>query len=450
MTDYKALYKEKLTTPEEAVKCVKSGDWLEYSHGIAVPNLLDKALADRAEELEDINIRGYLVFRPLAIYDANDRVGKRVFTFNSWHFGGVERKQVSKGYAFFNPMRYCELPEMYRREEDIERVDVMMMQTSPMDKNGRFNVGPSNSHALEAARRAKKIILEVNPNVPTVYGLYDETIPIEWVDMIVESDLPVDILKNAEPSETDKKIAGLVLPMIPNGATLQLGIGGMPNAVGDMIADSDLKDLGIHTEMYVDSMMKMTLAGKISGKYKNIDKGKQVFAFGAGSKELYDFLDHNQEVVTAPVDYVNGPENIMKLDNFISINNAIELDLYGQINAESAGAKQISGTGGQLDFVIGAYRSKGGKSIVALTSTFTDKEGNLKSRILPSLSKNTIITDPRTTVQYVVTEYGVFNLKGKSLWQRAEGLINLAHPNFRDELIKEAESLNIWRKTNKI
>lgn len=449
MKDYQALYREKLTTPEEAVKVVKSGDWLEYSHGAAIPNLLDKALAKRAEELSDINIRGFLVFRELAIYEANERAGRNVFTFNSWHFGGVERKWSQKGYAYFNPMRYCELPEMYRREEDVERIDVMMLQTTPPDSRGRFNIGPANSHTLEAIRRAKHITIEANSNYPFIQGLYDESIPMEMVDAIVESNEPVDLISNSAPSETDKKIAALVLPMIPNGATLQLGIGGMPNAVGDMIAESDLKDLGIHTEMYVDSMMKMTMAGVITGLKKNIDKGKQVFSFAAGSKELYEFMNHNQEIASAPVDYVNSPSVVAKLDNFISINNAINLDLYGQVNAESAGSKQISGTGGQLDFVIGAYNSKGGKSILALTSTFNDKNGVKQSRILPTLPLNSVVTDPRTTAHYVVTEYGAFNLKGKSLWQRAEGLIGIAHPDFRDELIKEAEKLNIWRKSNK-
>lgn len=449
MQDYQKMYQEKLTTPENAVKIVKSGDWLDYSHGISAPNTLDKALADRAEELEDINIRGFLIFRDLKIYEANDRVGKNVFTFNSWHFGGVERRQVSKGYAFFAPMRYTNLPFIYSREEDVERVDVLMMQVAPMDKYGYFNIGPSNSATMATVNRAKHIILEVNENIPHVNGIYGENIHISKVDYLVESNEPIDILANAKPSDIDQKIATYVLDMIPNGATLQLGIGGMPNAVGEMIAHSDLKDLGIHTEMYVDSMMEMTKAGVITGTKKNLNVGKQVFTFGAGSKELYDFMDNNPDLVTAPVDYVNNPVIIAQHDNFISINNAIEIDLTGQVSAESTGFKQISGTGGQLDFVLGAYKSKGGKSIIALSSTFKGKDGKTASRIVPFLQPGTAITDPRSTTEYVATEYGVYNIMGKSMWQRAEGLINLAHPDFREQLIKEAENHGIWRRSNK-
>lgn len=449
MKDYKQMYQEKLVSPEEAVKVVKSGDWVDYNHNISTPILLDRALAQRAEELEDVNIRGYLIFKPLEIFKANERVGKRVFTLNSWHFGGGERKQMANDTAFFAPMRYAELPQYYRNEDDVERVDVLMTQVSPMDKFGFFNFGPSTANSLEVVRRAKHIILEVNPNIPVVHGLYDERIHISEVDQIVESNEAVAVLGNAIPSEIDKTIAEIVLKEITDGATLQLGIGGMPNAVGEMIAESDLKDLGIHTEMYVDSMMKMTKAGVITGQRKNRDRGKQVFAFGAGSQELYEFMNENPELASAPVDYVNDPAIVASIDNFVSINNCINLDLYGQVNAESAGVKQISGTGGQLDFVLGAYHSKGGKSIIALSSTFTDKEGKEHSNILPSLPSYSIVTTPRSCVHLVATEYGLVNLKGKSTWQRAEALISIAHPDFRDELIKEAEKMHIWRRSNK-
>lgn len=450
MQDFKKMYEQKLVSADEAVKLVKSGDWIDYNHGMSTPYTLDQALARRAEELEDVNIRGFLVFRPLDIYAANDRVGRRVFTFNSWHFGGLERKMVDKGYAFFSPMRFTELPSFYRDPTCIERVDVLMTQVTPMDRFGFFNFGPSASASMEVARRAKHVILEVNPNIPYVDGLYDEKIHISEVDFVTETTQEgVDLLGNAEPTEVDETIAKLVLKEITDGACLQIGIGGMPNAVGAMVAKSDLKDLGIHTEMYVDSMMDMTKAGVITGRKKTIDPGKQVFSFSSGSPELYEFMDHNPQMITAPVDYVNDPAVIQQIDKFTSINNAIELDLYGQMNAESSGTKQISGTGGQLDFVIGAYRSKGGKSIVALSSTYKTRDGEVKSRILPTLSAGTIITDPRSTVHMVATEYGIVNLKGKSTWQRAEQIISLAHPDFRDDLIKEAEKMKIWRASNK-
>ncbi len=248
----------------------------------------------------------------------------------------------------------------------------------------------------------------------------------------------------------DRAVAELIVPEIPNGACLQLGIGGMPNTIGAMIAQSDLKDLGVHTEMYVDAFVDIAKAGKITGARKNLDKGRQVYAFAAGTQKLYDYIDHNPEVLGAPVDYTNDVRVIAQLDNFISINNAIDLDLFGQVNAESAGIKHISGTGGQLDFVMGAYLSKGGKSFICMSSTVTGKDGSLKTRIVPTLTTGTITTDPRSTVQYLVTEYGMVNLKGITTWERAEKIISIAHPDFREQLIQDAEKMGIWRKSNRI
>ncbi|MBO5246723.1 MAG: butyryl-CoA:acetate CoA-transferase, partial [Eubacterium sp.] len=236
---------------------------------------------------------------------------------------------------------------------------------------------------------------------------------------------------------------------IPNGACLQLGIGGMPNAVGSMIADSDLKDLGVHTEMYVDAFVDIAKAGKINGSKKNIDRYRQTFGFGCGTKKMYDYLDENPEMMSAPVSYTNDIRAIASLDNFISINNCVDIDLFGQVSSESSGTKHISGAGGQLDFVLGAYLSNGGKSFICCSSTFTDKSGELHSRIRPTLTNGSIVTDTRANTHYVVTEYGLVNLKGMSTWQKAEALISIAHPNFRDELIAEAEKMQIWRRSNK-
>ena len=240
-----------------------------------------------------------------------------------------------------------------------------------------------------------------------------------------------------------------ILEEIPDGACLQLGIGGMPNAVGALIAKSDLKDLGVHTEMYVDAFVDIANAGKITGARKNIDKGRQVYAFGAGTKKLYDYLNKNPECMSAPVDYTNDVRTISALDNFMSINNAVDLDLFGQVNAESAGIKHISGAGGQLDFVLGAYLSRGGKSFICCSSTFKKKDGTLESRIVPTLAPGSIVTDTRANIHYLVTEYGKVNLKGLSTWQKTEAIISVAHPQFRDQLIAEAEKMHIWRASNK-
>ena len=218
----------------------------------------------------------------------------------------------------------------------------------------------------------------------------------------------------------------------------------MPNTVGSLIAESDLKDLGVHTEMYVDAFVDIAKAGKITGLNKRLDRGRQVYAFAAGTQKLYDYIKENPDVMAAPVDYTNDVQVIAQLDNFISI-----MDLFGQVNAESAGLKHISGTGGQLDFVMGAYLSKGGKSFICMSSTVTGKDGTVKSRIVPTLTNGSIVTDPRSSIHYIVTEYGMVNLKGLSTWERAEALIGIAHPDFREELVQSAQQMHIWRQSNK-
>jgi len=445
--DYQALYQQKLTTPAEAVKVVKSGDWVDYGWCTNHPVALDQALAARKDELYDVKFRGGVTMWMPEIAKADDAADH--FTWNSWHCTGVDRKIIGKGVGYFSPMRYSELPRFYR--ENLSPVDVAMIQVTPMDKHGNFNFGLGCSHLADMLSRAKCIIVEVNQNMPWVNGLTGCEINIKDVDMVVEGENPpvAALGGGGEPTEVDRAVANLVVPQIPNGACLQLGIGGMPNTIGSMIAQSDLKDLSVHTEMYVDGFVDMAAAGKITGKYKNLDRGRQVFAFAAGSQKLYDYIDHNPEVMAAPVDYTNDVHVISQIDNFISINNAIDMDLFGQVNAESAGTKHISGTGGQLDFALGAYLSKGGKSFICMSSTVTGKDGSLKSRIVPTLTTGSIATDPRTCVHYIVTEYGMVNMKGLSTWERAEQIISIAHPDFREQLIKDAEKMGIWRRSNK-
>ena len=444
--DYQAMYQQKLTTAEEAVKVVKSGDWVDYGWCTNHPIALDKALAARKDELRDVKVRGGVTMWMPEIAKAED-AGEH-FTWNSWHCSGIDRKIMTKGMGFFSPMRYSELPRFYR--ENLT-VDVAMLQVTPMDSHGNFSFALAASHLADMLEKAKVIILEVNKNMPWVYGLTGCEINIKDVDYVVEGDNPevAQLGGGGEPTAVDKAVAELIVPQIPNGACLQLGIGGMPNTIGAMIAQSDLKDLGVHTEMYVDGFVDMAMAGKLTGKNKALDKGRQVYAFAAGSKKLYDYVDRNPDVMAAPVDYTNDVRVLAQLDNFISINNAIDLDLFGQVNAESAGLKHISGTGGQLDFVMGAYLSKGGKSFICLSSTVTGKDGTVKSRIVPTLTPGSICTDPRSCVHYIVTEYGMVNLKGLSTWERAEALISIAHPDFREQLIQDAEKMHIWRRSNK-
>lgn len=440
-------YAERLRTPEEAVKLIESGMWVDYGWCTAHPVALDRALAKHIQKLENVKIRGGIALRPLEIFKI-DRPEKH-FTWNSWHMTGIERKMINKGCAFYNPVRYSELPLYYKNE--IERVDVAMFQVAPMDKHGYFNFGPNASHMEQLCEKADVIIVEVNEKMPRCFGKYGEGIHISEVDYIVEGENDnMDILPSSTGDETSFKIASLILPEIPDGACLQLGIGGLPNTVGQMIAESDLKDLGVHTEMYVDAFVDMALAGKITGKQKNIDRRKQVYAFGAGTQKLYDYLDDNPECMGAPVDYVNDIHVIASQDNFISINNAVNLDLFGQVNSESNGISHISGAGGQQDFVMGAYLSDGGKSFICCTSTFTDKDGKIHSRILPVLQEGSIVTATRTNLHFLVTEYGKVSLKGSSVWERAEKIISIAHPDFRDELIKQAEKMKIWRCSNKL
>ena len=444
--DYQALYQQKLTTPEQAVKAVKSGDWVDYGWGTNHPVALDKALAARKDELTDVKVRGGVTMWMPEIAKAED-AGDH-FTWNSWHCSGVDRKIIGKGMGFFAPMRYSELPRFYR--ENVS-VDVAMIQVTPMDSHGNFSYALAASHLADMLDKAKIIILEVNRNLPWVYGLTGSEINIADVDFVVEGDNPAvaQLGGGGEPTDVDRAVAKLIVEQIPNGACLQLGIGGMPNTVGSMIAQSDLKDLGVHTEMYVDGFVDMALAGKLTGRNKALDKGRQVYAFAAGTQKLYDYVDRNPAVMAAPVDYTNDVRVLAQLDHFISINNAIDMDLFGQVNAESAGLKHISGTGGQLDFVMGAYLSKGGKSFICMSSTVTGKDGSVKSRIVPTLTPGSIATDPRSCVQYIVTEHGMVNLKGLSTWERAEAVISIADPQFREQLIQDAQKMGIWRRSNK-
>ena len=439
-------YKRKLRTPEEAVKLVKDGDWVDYSVGIGFPVLLDAALAKRKDELRDIKIRGSLAMQPIQAVEQDKE--RRTFTYNSWHCSGYERKLCDEGLCNYIPMIFRNMASYYRR---YLTVNVAMISVAPMDSKGFFNFSMVNCTTRAILDAADLIILEVNEHMPHVYGGQEDCIHISEVDVVVEgAHKPLAQLPIPPATEIDEKIASLLLPHIPDGATIQLGIGGMPNSVGKLMAESDLKDLGMHTELLSDGFVDLYEAGKLTNSRKTLHRGKGVFGIALGSQRLYDWVGENQGLLSFPMDYVNQPSVMAQMENMISINNCIAIDLYGQVSSESAGTRHISGTGGQLDFSTGAYDAPGGKGFICMTSSYRDKAGNLKSRILPKFTQGDIITTRRTQAFYIVTEYGIVNLAGRSTWERAELLISLAHPDFRDELIAAADKQKIWRNSNKI
>jgi butyryl-CoA:acetate CoA-transferase len=438
-------YKKKLRTADEAVQIVQSGDWVDYSQTCTFPAALDAALARRRGELTGVNIRNAISMRPAQVVEQDP--ANEAFTYHLWHCSGLDRTYVDKGIAYYIPMLFRDCGSYYRR--GFAPVNVAMITVSPMDKHGNFSYGLTNCCQQEILDAADHIILEVNESMPYVYGMANDHIHISQADYIVESDIPVSTVSGRDASDVDKQIAANIFRYLYDGITLQLGIGGMPNALGTLIAESDLKDLGMHTELMSDGYLHLYKAGKITNRRKKLQPNKGVFSICNGSRELYDFLDHNIDILSAPMSYVNNPETIRQLDDFISINGCIAVDLYGQVSSESSGIRQISGTGGQVDFVTGAYAAEHGKAFLAMPSSHVDKKGICHSNVLPKFTQGDIITTPRTQAPYMVTEYGVANLSGLPTWQRAESLIAIAHPDFREELIRAAETQKIWRRSNK-
>ena len=437
-------YREKLRTPEEAVRIVKSGDWIDYTTNLGFPILLDAALANRKDELFDVKIRGNLMFGPLKTVECDPT--REHFMYNSWHYSAYERKLSDQGLCNYIPMIFRNLIPYYRH---FLTVNVAMMSVTPMDKHGFFNLSCAAGVAKGILDQADVVILEVNERLPRIYGGFDECIHIDDVDFVVEGKHPpLPQFPISEPSSEDLMIADQIIPHIKDGSTLQLGIGDLPNLIGSRIARSDLRDLGMHTELCGDAYYEMHKAGKLTNRYKSLHPNKSVTGIVLGSQDLYDWVDQNPSVTISPLEYVNAPKTISKIDNMISINNCIAVDLYGQISSESAGTRHISGTGGQLDYLTGAAMSRGGKAFICMNSSHTAKDGTLRSCVLPHFNGD-IITSPRSQAYFLATEYGVVNLTGCTTWERAEKLISIAHPQFRDELIREAQNQKIWRQSNK-
>lgn len=444
LKDFYGEYKQKLRTPEDAVMVVQSGDWVDYTSTLGKPVLLDRALAKRRDELFDVKIRGNLLSGPIMVAECDET--QEHFTYHSWHCSSYERRLTDKGLCYYIPMVFHLNAAYYEFFLD---VNVCMVSVSPMDKHGYFHFSVNTGVAAPIARVADIVIVEVNEHLPKIRGGYDECIHISQVDYIVEGKHdPFPEIHSPEPTEVDWKIAEHILPYIVDGATLQLGIGSTPNAVGEIIARSDLKDLGMHTELCSDAYLSMYMAGKLTNRKKKIDPGKGVFGCAVGSHDLYEWLEDNPGILAYPLEYVNRPGIIAEIDNMVSINSCVSVDLYGQVAAESSGSRHLSGTGGQLDFLVGASASRGGRAFICMPSLYVDSEGTTHSRIMPQFNGD-IITSPRSQIYFLATEYGVINLEGRSTWERAERIISIAHPAFRDILIREAEERKIWRRSNK-
>ena len=420
-------------TAAEAAALVKSGDWVDYGAVLSQPDVFDRALADRKHELREVKIRSCLSLRPRAVLEEDPQ--REHFHWYSWHFGGYDRKKHDAGLCHYIPCNLGEISDYYRRF--IEPPDILVLKTRAADANGFFNLGATNLWHHAIASRAKIVIAEVSEGFPYVCGI-DNGLHASEVDYVIEGDSgsPPE-LSNPPPSNADRAVARLIAAEVNDGACLQVGIGAMPNAVCSLLLDSGVRNLGIHTEMLTDGIIDLYKSGAITGSAKTLDPGKSVFSFALGSQGLYRTIDRNQDFLCCPIEYTNLPHVVMRNDRFVAINNTTQMDLQGQASSESSGHRHISGTGGQLQFVRGSYASKGGKSFVCLSSTY-ERHGIRKSRIVLDLTPGNVVTTPRSDMMYVVTEFGMINLKGRSVPDRARAMISLAHPEFREELARGA------------
>ena len=445
---YADEYNQKLITPERAGRLVKSGDYVDLYGYYTAGDVLDQALAARVDEIKDVKVRTMSKHNggwAFLAADNQNRTFVNMPIFNGPH----ELRQVAQPNQAPIPALFYEYVEMYRKGD--LPVDVGSRQVSPMDEDGYFSFSSTIAYGKAMADAAKIFVAEINTNLrPPASGHADQRIHISQVDYIVEGDNPVPVEQpDPIPTEVDIKIGNYVYNELRDGCCLQIGFGKVPQAVTTLISQSDLKDLGIHTEMMSDSLMKLYKAGLVTGRRKNIDKGKSVYTIAAGSSDLYDFVAECTDMSAMPVNYVNDPYLIGQNDNVVSINGCLEFDFTGQISAECVGARQISGTGGQLDFLMGSYRSNGGKSIVACPSTFRKKDGTVASRVVPFIGPGVGLTDPRMCAHYLCTEFGIINIKGASMWERVERTISIAHPDFQDQLVEDANKLGIWCRSNK-
>src|SRR6204780_3703868 len=438
--DSRSLYQSKLTTPSQAVATIPSGSKLSMGMAMTEPPALLCALADRAEAggiqdlkvyyMESTSIAGQTILR----YELNDRIHPYCMFVSA-----VERALIKRGAEDGGRKVVSYVPNNFHQATrlliDEIGIDTFVVTVSPMDRHGYYSFGTGNDYSTKVARAAQRLIVEVNENMPRVMG-GGAALHVSEVDAIVENNAPLRELPIRAPTPADEVIGRTIAGLVPDGGCLQMGVGALPNLV--CAALKDRNDLGIHTEALNPGLVDLIRDGVVTNRRKAIDRGKTVFTFAMGQKAMYDFLSDNPAVESAPVDYVNDPRIIARNDNVVSINATIQIDLTGACNSEHMLGHQYSASGGQLDFVRGAYASKGGKSIIAATSTAA--HGKI-SRIVPRLEGP--VTTPRIDTQYIVTEFGAANLKGLSSTERAHALIALAHPGFRDGLRAAAKDQNL-------
>lgn len=423
---WKEVYESKLTTADEALNLIKSGDRVVIQHACGEPSYLVSEMVRKAEQYENVEIV-HMVSMGKAEYCAPGM--EKHFRHNALFVGGSTRKAVEEGRADFTPCFFSDVPKFFT--DGTLPVDVVLMQSAPPE-DGKLSFGISVDYTYPAAKAAKHIIVQINKNMPYTYG--QSQIDVSEVDAIVEHDEPLIELPPAKIGDVELAIGKNCASLVQDGDTLQLGIGAIPDAVLSCLKDK--KDLGIHSEMFSDGVVELAEAGVITNKKKKINTGKYIANFLMGTKRLYDFVDHNKNVEMYPANYVNNPVVVMQEDNIVCINSCVQMDMMGQVCSESVGLRQISGTGGQVDFIRGADMAKNGRAILAFPSTAA--KGTV-SKIVPLLDEGAAVTTCRCDVDYAVTEFGIAKLKGRTLRQRAKALIAIAHPNFREGLKAEYE-----------
>ena len=426
-----ATYRDLLRTPHDAIDLINDGDTIVVPIAAGEPPALLEALSDRRREVRSVTVLQMLPLREPGYLDPETVEHVR---HSSPFLGPANRGGVHEGWVDYTPAHFSEIPEMFRREQ--LRSDVVFAQASQMDEHGYFSLGLAPDYTMAALTRARAIVLEVNPHVPFCFG--DCHVHISQVSAVVEHDAPLFELPAATIGPVEEAIGGYVSERIPDGATLQIGIGAIPDAVVQQL--SGKRDLGVHTEMFGDGILSLLEAGVVNNRRKELHRGKMFATFALGSERLYRFMHRNPVIEMHPVDVTNDPFLAGSNDRLHSINGALQIDLIGQCGSESLGHKPYSGTGGQVDFVRAANRSRNGQSFIVIPST---AKGGTISRISPTLTPGTHTTTGKNDVSAVVTEYGVAELRGRTARERAKALIGIAHPDFRDELTAAAELMRL-------